>query len=201
MKECAKYLGQTTTFQQQETTEIRSRIRAACASFYRDKLELTSESYLLQHRLRLLNMMITPTLSYAAGTWTLPKEHQRMIRSTRRKMIPLIVQTKRKYRMKVQGSREGKEMKSDEEPENKKDDEEDEESHKNSKDEAVEGNSSNTDCDQNSDVSFMNDTDEEIDTAEIEEEDWIEYIMRTQRKLKNKWCQPTSHVGLNHKER
>ena len=84
---------------------------------------------------------------------------------------------------------------------NKKDDEEDKESHKNSEDEAVEGNSSNTDCDQDSDVSFMNDTDEEIDTAEIEEEDWIEYIKRTQRKLKNKWCQPTSHVGLKHKER
>ena len=34
VKECAKYLGQTITFQQQKTTEIRSRIRAAWASFY-----------------------------------------------------------------------------------------------------------------------------------------------------------------------
>ena len=32
-----------------------------------------------------------------------------------------------------------------------------------------EGNSSNTDCDQCSEVSFMGDTDEDIDTSEIEE--------------------------------
>ena len=37
----------------------------------------------------------------------------------------------------------------------------------------VDGSSSNTDCDQDSDVSFMNDIDEEIDTDQIEEEDWI----------------------------
>ena len=30
---------------------------------------------------------------------------------------------------------------------------------------------SNTDCDQDSDISFMEDTDEEIDTGEIDEED------------------------------
>ena len=40
-------------------------------------------------------------------------------------------------------------------------------------------NSSNTDHDQDSDISFMNDTDEEIDTAEIEEQDWIEYMKRS----------------------
>ena len=39
-------------------------------------------------------MVITPTLSYASGTWTLSKEHERMIRSTQRKMLRLIVQTK-----------------------------------------------------------------------------------------------------------
>ena len=72
--ECAKYLGQTITFQQQETTEIRSRIRAAWASFYRYKQELTSKSHPLQHRLRLFNMVISPTLSYASGTWILTRK-------------------------------------------------------------------------------------------------------------------------------
>ena len=48
-----------------------------------------------------------------------------------------------------------------------------------SDDESAEGSSSNTDCDQDSDVSFMKDTDEEIDTAEIEEEEWIEYMTRS----------------------
>ena len=36
------------------------------------------------------------------------------------------------------------------------------------------GHSSKTNCDQDSDISFMNDTDEEMDTAVTEEEDWIE---------------------------
>ena len=32
----------------------------------------------------------------------------------------------------------------------------------------------NTDCDQDGDVSFMKDSDEETDTVEIEEEEWIQ---------------------------
>ena len=48
-----------------------------------------------------------------------------------------------------------------------------------SEDETEDGHSSNTNCDQDSDISFMNDTDEEIDTAVIEEEDWIEYMKRS----------------------
>ena len=44
--------------------------------------------------------VITPTLSYASGTWTLSREHERMIRWTQRKMLRLIVQTKRKFKKK-----------------------------------------------------------------------------------------------------
>ena len=39
--ESAKYLGQTKTFHQQETAEIKNRIRAAWASLYRYKQELS----------------------------------------------------------------------------------------------------------------------------------------------------------------
>ena len=67
----SKHLGQTITFQQQETAEIKNRIRAAWASFYRYKRELTSRSYFLQHRLRFNSVVITPTPSYASGTWIL----------------------------------------------------------------------------------------------------------------------------------
>ena len=37
VKECAKYLGQTVTFEQQETPEIKSQIRAAWAPFHKFK--------------------------------------------------------------------------------------------------------------------------------------------------------------------
>ena len=43
--ECAKYLGQTITFEQQETAEIKGRIRAAWTFFTKYKQALTSRSY------------------------------------------------------------------------------------------------------------------------------------------------------------
>ena len=145
VKECAKYLGQTVSFEQQETPEIKSRIRAAWAPFHKFKLEPTSTSYRLRYRLRLFNMVITPTLTYASG----------------------------------EENYEEKGMKIDEEPKKTKEkDAEDKDSYQNSEEMTDEGRSSNTERDHDSVVSFMKDTDEELDTAEIEEEDWAEYFKK-----------------------
>ena len=46
-------------------------------------------------------------------------------------------------------------------------------------DENGNGQSSETHNDQDSNISFENDTDDEMDTTEIEEEDWIDYIKRS----------------------
>ena len=62
---------------------------------------------------------------------------------------------------------------------NEKDEEGEKENHGSSDEEIVQGSSSNTDCDQDSDVSFKKDTDEDIDTAEIEEEDRIDHMKRS----------------------
>ena len=123
-------------------------------------------------------MVITPTMNYASGTWRLSKEHERMIQSTQRKMLRLIIHTKVKYKTKTLGRYENKVIEVGK-PDKKKDGEEEKENNGSSEDETDDGNSSTTDRDQDSDISFMNDTDEEIDTAEIEEEDWIEYIKRS----------------------
>ena len=72
--ESTKYLGQLFTFQHQETTEIRNRMRAAWATFHKYRQELTSKNYLLNHRLRLVDAVITPTTCYASGTWTPTRE-------------------------------------------------------------------------------------------------------------------------------
>ena len=56
------------------------------------------KNYMLTHRLRLFDATVSPTLCYAAGTWTPNIEHERMIQSTQRKMLRLIIQTKRKYK-------------------------------------------------------------------------------------------------------
>ena len=63
--ESARYSGQMITFQQQETTEIRNRIRAAWATFHKYGQELTSKNYLLKHRLRLFDAVTIPTICYA----------------------------------------------------------------------------------------------------------------------------------------
>ena len=37
-------------------------------------------------------------MNYASGTWTLTKEHKRMIQSTQRKMLRLIIQMTKRYK-------------------------------------------------------------------------------------------------------
>ena len=132
--ESVRYFGQLITFQHQETTEIKNRIRTAWATFHKYRQELTSNNYLLKHRLRLFDAAITPT-----------------------------IQTERRYKKiakhKVKNSEDINDIDSsctNEESEDRKSDT----SHN----------------DQDSDVSFEIDHDEEIDAAEIEEEEWVEYI-------------------------
>ena len=91
-------LGQMITFMGQETTEIQHRTQNAWSAFARHGEELTSKSYLLQQRLHLFDAVVTPTITYDAGTWTTTKEHEQMLRTTQRRMLRLIVQTKRKYK-------------------------------------------------------------------------------------------------------
>ena len=131
-----------TIFQQQETTEIRNRTRAAWATFHKYRQELTSRNCMLKHR------------------WTLTKEHERMSQSTQRKMFRLIVHTKRRYKKITKRKDET----------NEKEDSEDMGS---TGDESEDGQNSNTHNDQDSDISFENDTDEEIDTTVIEEENGL----------------------------
>ena len=49
-------------------------------------------------------------------------------------------------------------------------------------DDNEDGQSSNACYDQGSDISFKNETDEEMDTTAIEEEEWIEYMKEAQTK-------------------
>ena len=167
--ESVKYLGQRISFHQQETLEIKSRIRAAWATFHKYRQELTSKNYMLKHRLRLFDATVSPTHCYAAGTWTPSKEHERMIQSTQRKMLRLIIQTKRKYKKKLKSKiLSPKEKGIVDSTENCSTD-----------DESDDGQSTKSKDDVDSEVTFDEDSDKEMDTIEIEEEDWIEYIKRS----------------------
>ena len=146
--ESVRYVGQTITVLQQETTEIRNRIRAAGATFHKCRQELTSKNYMLKYRLRLFDAAITPTICYASGTWAPTKEHKRMIQSTQRKMLRLIIQTKRRYKKIVKHK-----IKTSEEIDNNE--------LSCTGDESEDGQSSISHNDQDSDVLFESDNDEE----------------------------------------
>ena len=119
---------------------------------------------MLKHRLRLFDATVSPTICYAPN-----EEHERMIQSTQRKMLRLIIQTKRIYK---------KIEKQDIEPkdENRKVDITDMCS---ADDESGDDQSTKTQDDVDSEVPFEEDSDEEMDATTIEEEEWIDYIKRS----------------------
>ena len=42
-------------------------------NIHKKRQELTSKTYMLRHRLRFFNAVVSPTMNYASGTWTLTK--------------------------------------------------------------------------------------------------------------------------------
>ena len=168
--ESVKYLGQRISYHQQETIEIKSRIRAAWATFHKYRQELTSKKYLLKYRLRLFDATVSPTLCYAAGTWSPSREHERMIQSTQRKMLRLIIQTKRKYkkieRKKSSNTRLKKKMMTKQKTVALMT-------------KAAMIRAPNLKMIWTAERHSMKTLKKDIDTAEIEEEDWFDYIRRS----------------------
>ena len=70
---CIKYLGRQLCFQDAQEVEIQNRIRAGWAKFMSHRQELTSKTYTLDSRLQLFDAVVSPTVLYAAATWTLTK--------------------------------------------------------------------------------------------------------------------------------
>ena len=133
-----------------------------------DRQELTSKNYMLKHRLRLFDATVSPTLCCAAGTWTPSKEHERMIQSTQRKMLRLIIQTKKYKKIEKQDIEPKEEKGLVDMTQNCSTD-----------DESGDGQSTKSKDDVDSEVTFDEDSDKGMDTIEIEEEDWIEHIKRS----------------------
>ena len=121
-------------------------------------------------------------------------------------MLRLIIQPKRKYKRKTQDKNENKVIEEVGKPEKEKDGGEEKANNGSPEDETDDGNSSDTDRDQDSDISFVNDTDEEIDTAEIEE-DWVEHVKRSTDKAMERMktakiqCWIKAHSRLSHRYR
>jgi hypothetical protein len=86
-----KYLGRQITFENAQRAELKNRLRGAWAKFMEHKDELTKRKYALSDRLRLFDAVVTPAVLYGAETWTLTKEMERALRTTRRRMLRAIL--------------------------------------------------------------------------------------------------------------
>ena len=151
------YLDQMITFRQQETTESKNRIRAAWAQVQTrtdiEKLQAQTSSPAVRRSNNSDDML---------RIWNMGTHQRARKQSTQRKMLHLIIQTKRRYKKNV-----GHKIKTSEEKETN--------DTSSTGDESEDGQSSSTHKDQDSDVSFESDN---VDAAEVEEEERVDYIKR-----------------------
>jgi hypothetical protein len=93
--EPTKYLGRALAFMDFHDREIKHRISAGWAKFTSYKKELCDRGIPLERRLRLFNSVVTPTVMYGSGSWTMTREREQRMRVARRRMIRKIVQVPR----------------------------------------------------------------------------------------------------------
>jgi len=86
-----KYLGRQITFENGTVVELSNRIKAAWAKFMQYKTELTKKHYSLSDRLRLFEAVVTPTVLYGSEAWTMTAEMSKLLRTTQRRMLRMIL--------------------------------------------------------------------------------------------------------------
>ena len=181
----ARYLGQKITFEEQETVEVKNRLKAAWAAFHKYRQELTSKAYRLCHRLRLFTMVIAPTTTYASGTWTLSQTRKNDQDRTTKDASP-----HRPDEKKIQNEREKGNKREDHERNGKT---KENDSLCDTDEETGEGSEQNSNKDQDSDVSFQDDEDEDIDKCDMKKTKipcWIETHRRLKLRIAMRNCIP-----------
>ena len=96
LEDATMYLGRSLSFQEFHEVELKHRLKKAWAKFYALKEELCSKSYRLCHRLRLFGSVITPTVMYSAGTWTMTARREQLLKKTQRQMLRMMTKIGRK---------------------------------------------------------------------------------------------------------
>ena len=99
--ESLMYLGRALSFGSLHDAEIGNRMTQAWKKFMASKKELCCKFYPLKDRLKLFQATVTPCALYASGTWTMTQTRERIVRSTQRKMLRLILGTGRRKIVRV----------------------------------------------------------------------------------------------------
>ena len=85
------YLGRLLNLCELHDTELEHRLRRGWAKFSIYKKELTDKDYSLFQRLRLFHSVVTPTVLYSSGTWTMTTARVNALRCAQRKMLRAIL--------------------------------------------------------------------------------------------------------------
>ena len=83
----ADYLGRRLCCHSSTTVDIQNRLDKAWKKFFLYKPELCGKHVSLKTRLKLFDSIITPTMLYGSGTWTMVAERERMLRTAQRRML------------------------------------------------------------------------------------------------------------------
>ena len=94
------YLGRQLTFGNFHDEEIKHRISCGWGKFAKYKKELTDPGYPLRQRLKLFNAVVTPTVLYSSGTWTMTKSREKRLLVAQRRMLRRIVKVGRRVEAK-----------------------------------------------------------------------------------------------------
>jgi hypothetical protein len=90
------YLGRLLCLGALHDEEVRHRIRRGWAKFHQFKKELCGRNFPLVHRLRLFEAVVTPSVLYGCGTWTMNKDRERSLRTAQRQMMRTMVKVGRR---------------------------------------------------------------------------------------------------------
>ena len=91
-----KYLGRLVSCDKPFECELNNRIRKAWAAYGLHKQELTSRSYPLKDRIRLLNSTVAPTLLYGSEVWPMTRDVEHQITCAQRRMLRHMLGAKRR---------------------------------------------------------------------------------------------------------
>ena len=97
-EESTMYLGRLLNIYdtaEMHDVELNNRIAAGWRKFWAQRHELTSSSFSLKSRLKLFDSTISPCVLYGSGCWTLTADRIRKLQTNQRRMLRMIVNTRR----------------------------------------------------------------------------------------------------------
>ena len=96
------YLGRLLSVDAVHDTELDHRLEKAWNNFFAHKAQLCNRSFRLRDRLRLFESVVTSSVLYGSGCWTMTQSREQKLRITQRKMLRWIVGVGRKQRAQQQ---------------------------------------------------------------------------------------------------